>query len=600
MDVENPRYAHLNELNQGCIHNEELQKYDSGLTLLSRIPDEKWEKFIQHGLISTNPNKGQLSGVDLFSISKFSDEEFEKLVKTKIFDVEFYPEKHHGYDFHSYHRFYNLENIVKNLTTEEIETLAKHNFFTMERENSYNAIYNYFDIADLKDAAKFTDKQFENFEKLLADKNNNCNTWFTLQVAKRFKSDTEMQRIIDRGLQYYCTAYSGINNGMEKLINMTALVKLTDKEWEFVNPLMWDGLGDMRFLGSISRAITPGKGVAHLVEFVNGRKNIYEFSFKERRELLNHLIHSGGAECRAELIRLIPEGTIIPKTLYKRNLLINELIESVGMSSKKLTEAERKAFFESLSQMSSKDSGIMSTNFDLMSTKLSDKVPSPKLLYSREKFVNDIYEQIKDLPEIEQKQIFNYFSFDIEKNAQGKLVLQGYPDPAGKVSKLGEWEEEGTKRIIGKLRPFVEKFTNGNKVFVEGNPKLEAELNKIIEVFPEFSTTIGKIQHNIHDFTVDIHTLKVLQSVMSDPRYAKLSDKDKVIMQISTILHDLTKAENAVDKAHPKESAFDAYYMLKRLNLSREDKLKVYEIIKNHDWLERLNGKIKISDHEYR
>lgn len=599
LDVKNSRYAHLSELTRGYIP-EELQKLypnDSALTLLSRIPDEKWEKFIQHGLISTNPNKGQLSGVDLFSISKFSDEEFKNLLKTKIFEVEYYPEKHNGNDFHGYHFFYKLEKIVKNLTTEEIEMLAKHNFFTIERENSFHALHSNLEIEDLKEAAKFTDKQFENLEKLLADKNNKGNEWLALQVAKRFKSDIEMQRILDRGLQYYCTAYSGIDGGMEKLINMTALVKLTDREWEFVKPLMWDGLGDMRFLGSISKAITPGKGICHLVEFVNGRKNIYEFSFKERRELLNHLIHSGGAECKSGLI---PEGTIIPRTLYRRNLLINELIESIGMSSKKLTEAERKAFFESLGQMSSKDSGIMSTNFDLMSTKLSDKVPSPKLLYSKEKFVNDIYEQIKDLPEMEQKQIFNYFSFDIEKDVQGKLTLSGYPDPVGKVSKLGEWEEEGTKRIIDKLRPFVEKFTNGNRVFVEGNPKLEAELNKVIEVFPEFSTTIGKIQHDTHDFTVDIHTLKVLQGVMSDSRYAKLSDKDKVIMQISTILHDLTKAERAVDKAHPKESAFDAYYMLKRLNLSREDKLKVYEIIRNHDWLERLNGKIKISEHEYR
>lgn len=600
LDVENQRYAHLSDLTYNYI-NDDIQKLypnSSGLTLLSKIPDEKWEKFIQHGLISTNPKKGQLIGRDLFAISRFSDEEFEKLLKTKIFDVEYNPDKHHGYGFSGYHSLYELKKIVKDLTTDEIEALAKHNFFTKDIENSHNALYSFLDTQCLKEVAKFTDKQFENLEKLLADKNNYRNEWLALQVAKRFKSDVEIQRILDRGLQYYCTAFNGCDNGIEKLINIAELVKLTDDEWKFTSPLMLDGLGDWRFLGSISRAIVPGKGTAQLVGFVNGRKNIYEFSFRERRTLLNLLTHSGGAEIR--LKGLIPEGTIIPKTQYRRQLLINELLESIGIASKKLTEKERKVFFESLSQMASKDSGIMSTNFDMMSTKLADKIPSPRLLYSREKFVRDVYGQIKDLPLTEQKKIFNYFSFDIEKNAQGELVLQGYPDPAGKVSKLGEYEEENTKHIINKLKPIVDKFTNGNKVFVEGNPKLEAELNKIIEVFPEFSTTIGKIQHNTHDFTVDVHTMKVLQGVMSDPRYAKLSDNDKVIIQISTILHDLTKAEKTVDKAHPKESAFDAYYMLKRLNLPREDKLKVYEIIKNHDWLERLNGKVKISEHEYR
>ena len=87
---------------------------------------------------------------------------------------------------------------------------------------------------------------------------------------------------------------------------------------------------------------------------------------------------------------------------------------------------------------------------------------------------------------------------------------------------------------------------------------------------------------------------------MADSRYANLSENDKVVMQISTILHDLTKAEGLIDKAHPADSAFDAYYIINRLNLPREDKLKVYEIIKNHDWLERLNKKVKVSDTEWR
>ena len=54
-------------------------------------------------------------------------------------------------------------------------------------------------------------------------------------------------------------------------------------------------------------------------------------------------------------------------------------------------------------------------------------------------------------------------------------------------------------------------------------------------------------------------------------------------------MHDFTKTEGIVDKLHPVESAFDAYYILKKFDLTEDEQLKVYELIKSHDWLEKLN-----------
>ena len=324
---------------------------------------------------------------------------------------------------------------------------------------------------------------------------------------------------------------------------------------------------------------------------IKNRKNTYEFSHREKRELLQRIIHTGGIECQKEIAELTPNGTLMPKTYYKRNMLIQELIESIGLTSKKLSQEQIDDFFADLSKLASPKSVIMSTDFDKMSIKLQHKTSKPQLTYPRERFTQDTYLQISKLPIIEQRKIYDYFAFEIEVGKKG-LTLTGYPTNQNNAKKLASIKNAETRKTIEKLIPLVDKFTKENKITIEGNPQLETEMNKILKVFPEFATTIGKVQHETQDFTVDVHIMKVLQCVMRDPRFEKLSDKDKQILQLSTILHDLTKLEKSVDKTHPKESAFDAYYLLDRLNLPREDKLKAYEIIKNHDWLERINKKV--------
>lgn len=591
LDVDNPISAHMDDLLCGYIYSSLEKQFPnaSSLTLLTKIPDDRWKLFLQKELISNNPDKGQLSASTLYEISQYSDEDLNKLLHTKIFEGKYDPAEHNNYTFSLHHSRLNLhfDDELRKLTIEEIDALAKRDFFKMFQKRNYPD-YVYLNAEALKKAAYFSDEQFDVYKKLIELPESN--PYSSLNAIINF-NQVEIQRIFDRYLMEYSKYFEDMGNYHKRYNNLKQLVTLTDTEWKFVQPLM-------SRVFNLSEAINLGKGVAHLVEFVNGRKNLYDFSFRERRQLLNHLIHTGGVEC-GDLNSYVPQGTIIPKTMYRRNLLIDELTQNLGISSKKLSDVEILDFKNTLSKISQHDSGIMNTNFDLMSNKVAYPKQGPRLLYSREKFVNDIYTQIKDLSDIERKKVFDYFSFDIEKDNLGSLKLVGYPAPKGKDLKFFEYEDEKIKKIIEKIRPYVEKFSNGNKIFVENNPKLETEMNKILNVFPEFATLVGKVQHGTHDFSVDIHTLKVLQGVMSDPRYAKLSDNDKMVLQVSTILHDLTKTEGQIDKLHPKDSAFDAYYIINRLNMPRADKLKVYEIIRNHDWLEKLNKNYKIVNNEY-
>ncbi len=563
--------------------------HDSGMQMLARIPDDKWEKLLKHNIVSTNPQRGQLYASDVYSISRLSDEEFDKLIKTGIFDTDFTPIYDNSIlrnSFNSLHSYHTLEKLCKNLSAEEIEKLANNKFFgqMFTEKGTFMGSYGYLTPENAKLAASLTDEQVKVFRHL-ADLEKGSDYWLNLHIAKNFNAK-ELENIDSRGLMFHSYKFEGVDSNEARLDIITQLARLNDTEWKYANKLIWDDWG--RFSGFQNYIITPSKSIARLTDFINGRKSIHEFSLREKRELLNRLIKTGGTECSSELKTITPEGTLLPKTYYKRKLLINKLTESIGLNSKVLTEAQRAEFSELLGMISSKDSGIMSTNFDRMSVHSGHPAPSPKLLYSRKKFTNHIYEQVKDLPVDEQRKIYEYYSFEIEQTADG-LRLTGYPFASKNKVSNEDIESPKTREIIEKIRPYVDKFMSGNKIFVEGNPKLEAELNKILEIFPEFGTTIGKLQHNTQDFTVDVHTLKVLQEVMSDPRYAELSPADKQVLQLSTILHDITKTEKTIDKLHPRESAFDAYYLVDRLNLPREEKLKIYEVIKNHDWCERVN-----------
>ena len=246
-----------------------------------------------------------------------------------------------------------------------------------------------------------------------------------------------------------------------------------------------------------------------------------------------------------------------------------------------------------MKNMADKSSEFMNTKFTKDNIKLN-------LEYSRKDFITDILKKTETLSNTEKMKVYDYFGFDLKSDKNNILQMHGYPVNVNNGAKLAEIQSDETKAIIEEVRPLVEKFSHNNNVTIDGKPELSKQINDILAIFPEFRTTIGKKQHGTHDFTVDVHSLKVLQQVMSNERYSKLSDKDKQLLNIATILHDITKAENITDKTHAQYSAYDAYHILKKMNLSENDKLKVYQIIKNHEWLADYNSKVKVNTHDYR
>jgi len=131
------------------------------------------------------------------------------------------------------------------------------------------------------------------------------------------------------------------------------------------------------------------------------------------------------------------------------------------------------------------------------------------------------------------------------------------------------------------------KYENGK--IVCNNETLRPALEQLVKRFPHVANSIGVAEIGSHDFDVMQHSLKVMQKIVQDPNFEKLSESDKKIMLLASLLHDITKSEGFPDKTHADESSFDAFYISKKFNLTQEEGIKLFTLIKHHEWLGYVN-----------
>lgn len=130
-----------------------------------------------------------------------------------------------------------------------------------------------------------------------------------------------------------------------------------------------------------------------------------------------------------------------------------------------------------------------------------------------------------------------------------------------------------------KIKSYVVKFLTQNETTFE-NPFLKEYFDNILKEMPEFVGIIGKQQHKTHAYTVDIHTIKTLQSAIKDSLYQELSNEDKTILKYSILLHDIGKKGGIIHHGHEFVSAEYAKIILKDSPI----KEKIVSNILNHEW----------------
>ena len=241
------------------------------------------------------------------------------------------------------------------------------------------------------------------------------------------------------------------------------------------------------------------------------------------------------------------------------------------MADEKLKEQ----FYKVLGDIESPEGLFMHTDIESFDFK-------PGLKYSRTDFISDIIRIISPYDTNVQTDMTGFFGFLIEKNAEGKNTIKGYPS-------VVNLDRDDIAPDAVKIFDCVKRFTLDNEVVVYNNKAMTKYLNVIVKALPEFLTLIDKVQHKTHSYSVDVHTLKVLQGVMQNPKYTFLPEEDRRVLQIAVLLHDITKKEGEIDKSHPTCGAKDTGFILNKFGMTSDLRKRICLIIKNHDWLERYN-----------
>lgn len=200
------------------------------------------------------------------------------------------------------------------------------------------------------------------------------------------------------------------------------------------------------------------------------------------------------------------------------------------------------------------------------------------LKYSRDKFISDMQNICKNYSQKDIDKVFEFLGFSL--TLENDFACSNYDIPS-------DFSVE-QRQMTMTLNKQIDKFIYENKVLLPENPQMEKLLNSIIDFFPEFISIIGKKQHKTHNYTIDVHTLKVLQECVNNPEYEKLSAKDRMILNIAVLLHDLGKKEGVDDEGHYELSAIFAKTIFKKLKINDEMKERIYNLVENHHWLGNL------------
>ncbi len=198
------------------------------------------------------------------------------------------------------------------------------------------------------------------------------------------------------------------------------------------------------------------------------------------------------------------------------------------------------------------------------------------LKYTRKSFIEDFSKITEDLPVAQRKRIFKFFEFNI--NTDYDII--NYPNPESrrriKLEDIGPEIEQGQK--------FVNRFMSNNSVIIDEQDKgFELYVNKILNTFPELYSIIGKAQHR--NGSIDFHTFDVIQKIVNNPEFENLDFKEKRILILSALFHDFAKEEGKVDENHAKKCALSAKEIIKKLQISYDEKERIYNLIRHSHWL---------------
>ena len=318
-------------------------------------------------------------------------------------------------------------------------------------------------------------------------------------------------------------------------------------------------------------------------------KNINEIPLAGKKEFIRNLVdcNTGMFEISDDLKPHLP---LLPTDNEQYCGLMRAAVKSLGIETNPLTPEQKITLFNhSMKNLSETMANLSDSEFAGLTIEQE---------FSREDFISVVREKTKGLSTVERQKVYDYYGFEIHhkkgRNQRKELTLTGYPVNLNNGQKLAEITDPNTKAVVESLREDVVRFSEKNPIKCN-NKQIETFLNEVVEAMPEIRSMIGRKQHGTHDFDVMQHSLKVMQKIVQDPKFEQLNESDKKLMLLASLLHDITKAEGISDGTHASEGSFDAYYIAKKIKLSRDEELKLSDLIRHHEWLGNVNRDIRIN-----
>ncbi len=332
------------------------------------------------------------------------------------------------------------------------------------------------------------------------------------------------------------------------------------------------------------------------------KKRINEIPMSEKKKLIKNLVASSNELfCLTDSTRkLFP---LLPKNQEEYCTLLPSLVRSIGIETKKLSDDEVEKFNKDLFSLSDILNGISNNDFENL--KISQE-------YSKDEFISDVLDKTKDLSKEERLKVFDYFGFELQENKDDEsgFILLGYPVNLNNGKRLAQITNPATKEVIENLRSDVIRFSQNNKIKT-GNIKLDEILNNILNVLPELRTIIGTsgLDDNNDLFKHSLRTIKKLAIHEFDDYF---NNSDKKILLLACLFQSIAKKDKEynddtsdmflaikkarmtyVEEIYEQDSAFDTFFIAKKFNLSDDEELKLYKLIKYQNLLSNDNALLK-------
>lgn len=312
-------------------------------------------------------------------------------------------------------------------------------------------------------------------------------------------------------------------------------------------------------------------GSSAFFSFASGDFNIGEMAFKQKVVMLEAL-----KKMKANL------GAEINDKFPSIDKIISEIDESLSCDniSLPIDDEAKSRFASTVIKTTPSQTGGLTEFEDVMKNStplLKEMKDGLKITYPRGKFLADLSDLCGSKEKL--KLLSDKTSINLITDDDGNITGYNGVMLLDKLNKEDYFEK--------KIYEICHKFFYENEVKT-GNKALDEQMNTIIKACPEFLNTVGKPQHGTHQYSLDIHQLLVLANSINNPDYLKLNNSDKAMLKIACLFHDIAKQESIVDRGHQNPSSIYTRSIIKKFFNNPEARDRVYELVKNHHWLEEL------------